>query len=126
MTRATVALTVAALALMAVSLVVGVHKADAHYRPGTHNAVHAIQLAWCGRSSVSCWQSREAVAVARCESNLWQYAQNGDYLGLFQQGAYSRSTYGFGWDPWSQAFAARRMQRAEGWWPWPVCGAPYR
>jgi hypothetical protein len=66
----------------------------------------------------------KALRVARCESNLYVYARSSDglYWGLFQQGSYSRSTYGFGWSALEQARASKRHRDAEGWGPWPVCG----
>jgi hypothetical protein len=62
---------------------------------------------------------QQALAVARCESNLYVYARSpGGHLGIFQFGSYARSTYGFGWTALEQARAAYRMFRAEGWAPW--------
>ncbi len=62
----------------------------------------------------------QAVAVARCESRLSTWAQNGQYLGLFQFGSYARAKYGFGWDAWTQSRAAYAYFRASGyrWGPW--------
>jgi hypothetical protein len=66
-----------------------------------------------------------AIRVAHCETggtfNPRIVSSNGLYFGIFQQGAYSRSRYGFGWDAWSQARAAKRHRDAEGWGPWPHC-----
>ncbi len=56
----------------------------------------------------------QAVAVARCESGLRTSAQNGQYLGLFQEGTYARSRYGFGWDAYSQARSAFAYFRDSG------------
>jgi hypothetical protein len=66
----------------------------------------------------------KAIRVAQCESGLNPRAVGGGglYYGMFQFGAYARSTYGFAWDARTQAFAAAAMRRAEGWGPWPVCG----
>jgi hypothetical protein len=66
----------------------------------------------------------KALRVAECESNFNVHAIGGGgaFWGLFQQGAYSRSTYGFGWSALEQARAAKRHRDAEGWGPWPVCG----
>ena len=63
---------------------------------------------------------REALAVARCESNLSTYAQNGQYQGLFQMGSYARGLYGHGSSPLRQARAAFRYFVASGrdWSPW--------
>lgn len=98
--------------------------AAGHYRPGTHNAVHAINQAWCGRADSHCEAAVEATAVARCESGpYWTWgrpaeAKNGQYLGMFQMGDWARSTYGHGRDPWSQARAAHRYWLASGWSGW--------
>jgi hypothetical protein len=63
---------------------------------------------------------RQAISVARCESGLSIYARNGQYLGLFQMGSFARSTYGHGWDAWTQSRAAYRYFVASGrdWSPW--------
>ncbi len=103
----------------------------AHWNPGTHNAVHAIQLAFCGKSNLSCGEGNEAIIVAKCESSSYWYqgrpqeALNGQYRGMFQMGSSERATYGHGPDPWKQAFAARRYfvasKRENGgitWIPW--------
>ena len=62
----------------------------------------------------------QAVQVARCESGLSVYATNGQYLGLFQMGAYARARFGHGWNAWVQARAAYAYFRASGygWGPW--------
>ena len=62
----------------------------------------------------------QAVRVAWCESRLEVWAQNGQYLGLFQMGSHERATYGHGPDAWSQARAAWRYFKATGcdWSPW--------
>jgi hypothetical protein len=64
------------------------------------------------------WQ--QALAVARCESGLSVWAQNGQYLGLFQMGSSERSLYGHGATPYAQAIAAHRYFLASGrdWSPW--------
>lgn len=68
------------------------------------------------------WKTRpERIAafdVAYCESRYSIYATNGQYLGLFQFGEWARSTYGFGWDAYSQARAAYRYYRESGWSGW--------
>ena len=65
---------------------------------------------------------REAVAVASCETGgtLSVWAQNGQYLGLFQMGSSERATYGHGSTPLAQAQAAHRYFTASGsdWSPW--------
>lgn len=47
-------------------------------------------------------------------------AQNGQYLGTFQMGAYERATYGHGANVYEQARAAYRYFVASGrdWSPW--------
>jgi len=62
----------------------------------------------------------QAIRVATCESGLDVWARNGQYLGLFQMGAYERATYGDGMGPWNQSRAALRYFRASGysWRPW--------
>jgi hypothetical protein len=100
--------------------------ANAHWRPGTHNATHAINLAFCGKANRSCGQGNEAIEVAECEaSHYWdegrpQEARNGQYRGMFQMGKDERETYGHGPDPWRQAFAAHRYYIWSGrdWSPW--------
>ncbi len=59
-----------------------------------------------------------AVAVARCESGLSVYAQNGVYLGTFQMGTYARARYGHSWTALGQARAAHRYYLDAGWAPW--------
>lgn len=96
--------------------------ANAHYRPGIHNVRHAINLSWCGKSNSYCGASSDAWRVADCETggtfSVW--ANNGQYLGLFQMGDYARSRYGHGWNPWAQARAAHRYYVDSGrdWSPW--------
>jgi hypothetical protein len=101
-------------------------RTDAHFRPGTHNAVHAIQQTWCGKANRECWQGNEAIRVARCESaSYWtrgipHMARNGQYLGMMQMGEQERRLYGHGPDPWSQARAAHYYWVVSGrdWSPW--------
>jgi hypothetical protein len=98
------------------------HEAKAHYTPGQHNTRHAINLAWCGKSNSYCGASSEAWSVARCETGgtMSVWANNGQYLGLFQMGSFARSTYGHSTNPWGQARAAHRYYVASGrdWSPW--------
>jgi hypothetical protein len=63
---------------------------------------------------------REAIAVARCETGgtFSVYAQNGQYLGLFQMGDWARSVYGHSYTPWGQARAAYRNFLDNGWGQW--------
>ncbi len=62
----------------------------------------------------------QAISVARCESHLFVWARNGQYLGLFQMGSYARSRYGHGPDALTQARAAYRYFVGSGrdWSPW--------
>ena len=96
----------------------------AHYVPGRHNAIHAINLTWCGKSNVSCDAGRYALKIAVCESGpYWDWnrptdARNGQYQGMFQMGHNERETYGHGPDPWRQARAAKRYWNISGWHPW--------
>lgn len=107
-------------------LSVATSDSKAHWQPGTHNAIHAINLAFCGKSNKTCQDGNEAVVVAKCESaQYWsqgrpQEAKNGQYLGMFQMGKDERRDYGHGPDPWKQAWAARRYFVASGkdWSPW--------
>lgn len=64
--------------------------------------------------------ARDAIGVARCESNLRTWAQNGQYLGLFQMGSSERRIYGHGNDALTQAQAAYRyfIASGKGWGPW--------
>lgn len=61
-----------------------------------------------------------AISVARCETGgtFSVYAQNGQYLGLFQMGEYARATYGHSWTAIGQARAAYAYFRDAGWSPW--------
>jgi hypothetical protein len=65
---------------------------------------------------------RDALKVAGCESGHTYSvnAQNGQYLGMFQMGAYARSRYGHGYTPLEQAHAAYLYFVASGrdWSPW--------
>jgi hypothetical protein len=62
----------------------------------------------------------QAIRVASCESHLSIWARNGQYLGLFQMGAYARARYGHAWNAWAQARAAYQYFRDSGysWGPW--------
>jgi hypothetical protein len=63
---------------------------------------------------------RAAIAVAWCESHLQTTAQNGQYLGLFQMGAYERRLFGHGPSAHEQAVAAHRyfVRSGRDWSPW--------
>lgn len=63
---------------------------------------------------------QEALAVSWCESNHRTTAQNGQYLGLFQMGAYERRLFGHGSTARAQALAAHRyfVRSGRDWSPW--------
>jgi hypothetical protein len=107
------------LAAVAVAFaLIALKPALGHWKPGTeHNRIHAINHAFCGNVN-GCWLGNEAVRVADCESHLWPYARNGQYLGLFQFGSWARARFGFSWSPWEQARAAARYYRHSGWSGW--------
>lgn len=62
----------------------------------------------------------QALRVASCESGRATWAQNGQYLGMFQMGSWERATYGHGSTALAQAQAAYRYFSASGydWSPW--------
>ena len=62
----------------------------------------------------------QAVAVAQCESGLSVYAQNGQYLGLFQMGEYARARYGHDWTALGQSRSAYAyfVDSGRDWSPW--------
>lgn len=104
-----------------IGLSIAAFQAKAHFKPGYHNRVHAINVAFCGGSLKPCSLGNEAIRVARCESgeNLWPWARSsGGHWGMFQFGSYARSTFGFSWSPWEQARAAHRYFVMAGWSPW--------
>jgi hypothetical protein len=105
---------------IALGLLIGALQARAHFKPGTeHNRRHAIVKAFC-HSYKPCPLGAEALSVAYCESgpNLWPWARNGQYWGMFQFGSFARATYGFQWGPWAQARSAYRYWAEAGWSPW--------
>jgi len=63
---------------------------------------------------------QEALRVSWCESKWYVWAQNGQYIGLFQMGSYARSKYGHGSGAWKQARAAKRyyVDSGKDWSPW--------
>ena len=70
---------------------------------------------------------RQALAVAWCESRLQTTAENGQYRGLFQMGAYERSLFGHGGSAHAQARAAHRyfVRSGRDWSPWGCGWAAY-
>lgn len=129
--RITGSLMIILIALLIVLMLMA-SDAKAHYVPGRHNAIHAIQLAWCGKANRECWQGNQAIEVAKCEAaQYWSlnipaqargpYDEFGNRrLSMFQMGTRERRLYGHGPDPWSQAFAAYRYYVSSGrdWSPW--------
>jgi hypothetical protein len=77
----------------------------------------AIRLVWKHDAA-------KAISVAYCESRFSIWARNGQYVGIFQQGDWSRSTYyrphedGYFWGWWAQIRSAHRQFEHEGWTPW--------
>jgi hypothetical protein len=69
---------------------------------------------------------QQAVDVAWCESRLQTDAQNGQYLGLFQMGAFARELFGHGPTAQEQAVAAHKyfVYSGRNWGPWSC--KPYR
>jgi hypothetical protein len=63
---------------------------------------------------------QQALSVSWCESKWYVWAQNGQYLGIFQMGSSERAKYGHGSGAWAQARAAERYFVASGrdWSPW--------
>jgi hypothetical protein len=102
--------------------------AEAHWKPGAHNAVHAIVDVFPTR------YEHQALDVAYCEGSAFWWlnnrpkdARNGQYRSFFQMGESERRLYGdspvwpyHGFDPWSHARAAYRYFAASGydWSPW--------
>lgn len=111
-----------AIAAAVFAFLVSAGATQAHNRPGPHNALHAIAKAWCGNDHILCPAAVEAINVSYCETggtfSVW--AENGQYLGMFQMGSSERAQYGHGNTPWAQAQAAHRYYVASGrdWSPW--------
>jgi hypothetical protein len=62
----------------------------------------------------------QAMQIVRCETGgtYYPWAQNGQYLGIFQMGSNERAKYGHGNNVWAQAKAAYAYFRDAGWHPW--------
>lgn len=62
----------------------------------------------------------QANRVASCESGHSIYARNGQYLGMFQEGDFARSRYGFAWDAYVQSKSAYHyfVDAGRDWSPW--------
>jgi hypothetical protein len=122
-----VVLVIAVLALLALLLAVRAHSSNravvlrvrAAPAPvaARVGAVPPVVRAICATFRGYCGQ---ALRVAWCESRWKVWARNGQYLGLFQMGAWERAHYGHGWNAWAQSRAAFRYFAATGrsWRPW--------
>ena len=69
--------------------------------------------------------AEQALRVSWCESRFWVWANNGQYLGLFQMGSWERRTFGHSSNnAWVQARAAHRyfVESGRDWSPW-ACSA---
>jgi hypothetical protein len=62
----------------------------------------------------------QALRVASCESGRGVWAQNGQYLGMFQMGSYARGRYGHSYTALGQARAAYAyfVDAGRDWSPW--------
>ena len=89
-----------------------------HHPTGVERIKQAITWSFCGHSLRPCSDGNLAQRIAWCESRFDRWAQNGQYLGLFQMGSHERWTYGHGPTAWDQAQAANRYQNVSGWSPW--------
>lgn len=85
---------------------------------GVERIKEAITWSFCGHHYRKCEDGETAKRIAWCESRYNRYAQNGQYLGLFQMGSNERYIYGHGWTAWLQAKAANAYQNVSGWGPW--------
>lgn len=105
------------LTILTIALILALlfaRRSDAHgYDAAQLRARHVICQVFGSRC-------REALNVAWCESRYRTWAQNGQYLGLFQMGESERATYGHGSTALEQARAAYRYFSATGkdWSPW--------
>jgi len=90
-------------------------RADSSFR--FHTSLQNPKDAICHVFGIYC---TEALAVADCESHLSIWAENGQYLGLFQMGSSERRIYGHSNEPLGQARAAYAYFVASGrdWSPW--------
>lgn len=64
--------------------------------------------------------ANQALDVAWCESRYSIWAENGQYLGLFQMGSSERRLFGHGYTAYEQAVAAERyfINSGRDWSPW--------
>lgn len=82
----------------------------------------AINVAFCGGGHKNCTKGQQAFNVADCETGgtFDPYAGYGrhEYWGIFQMGSNERQRFGFAFNAWTQAKAARRYYNLSGWSPW--------
>lgn len=116
--------TLVLLAAVVATLVVPA-RGVAHWTPDNprHHSRHAIVSGFCGkhaRLSQPCHTGTQALRVSYCETGgtYSPWANNGQYLGIFQMGLWERARFGHGIDPWTQALAAHRYYALSGWSPW--------
>ena len=83
-------------------------KLDSHVAGGVKGAICSVFGAHCS----------EALRVSWCESRHNVFARNGQYWGLFQEGEFARSHYGFAWTAWAQTRSAYAYFLDAGWSPW--------
>lgn len=115
------------LALLMIGLALLIATGEA--RAGAHErklaVIQALILIWPER------YRGEALEVIDCEtgSSFDPHAVGGGglYYGLFQQGSWQRSAFGFAWTIRAQVRSGWRAFKANGWcWTcndqWPVCG----
>jgi hypothetical protein len=114
-----------AVATLVIAALAAAPAALGHFKPGTHNAIHAINLSWCGHVNRRCVAGDQAARVARCEASAryWnanrpQDAVNGQYRGMFQMGSSERLRFGHGPSVWHQARAAHAYYKLSWWYPW--------
>lgn len=118
-----------ATGVVALGFIVWSAQAEAHWKPGSHNAIHAINDVWCGGGRLQggmprCASGVQAARVARCEASARYWpkrpheAVNGQYKGMFQMGARERAIFGHGPGIWHQAKAAHRYFKVSWWYPW--------
>lgn len=85
-------------------------KANTNHTSNNKEAICKVFKSYCS----------QALRVTWCESRWNTWAQNGQYLGLFQMGSYARARYGHDKTALGQAKAAYRYFVASGrdWSPW--------
>ena len=86
------------------------HKQIKHFDTNPKAAICYVFGSYCSQALVVTW----------CESRHDRYAQNGQYLGLFQMGDFARGKYGHSTTAIGQARAAHAyfMESGRDWSPW--------